>query len=74
MRASGNATALTLNPAPSNPPSQATPPPGNPSLNQVAINFSNPGTATGAIHISFTPTNQTTSNNGNCNNGDVNPA
>ena len=77
-QAPGNASALTLNPAPTTPPSQSQPiSPNNPPNNQVGINFQS-NTATANIsRVSFTPSSQpgtNTANSQTSKNNDVNTA
>jgi hypothetical protein len=76
-QAPGNATALTLNPAPANPPSQSQPGSNSSPSNPVSINFQNPNTTVNVTRVSFTtastPSNTTTASNQTGNN-DVNTA
>jgi hypothetical protein len=74
VQAAGNAGALTLNPAPANSPSQFTPTSNTLPPSQVAINFSTPNTGTNFARVSFTPNGQSTANNQNNDNNNVNPA
>src|SRR5262249_48752108 len=75
-QAPGNSTALTLNPAPANPPSQSTPPANSTPSNQVGINFSNPSATANGTRVAFTtPGTRMAKNNGQTNsNNDVNTA
>src|SRR5262249_10348713 len=76
-QAAGNATALTLNPAPANPPSQTTPTTNTTPSSQVGINFSNPSTTANVTRVSFTPSSPSgtrTANSQTSNNNDVNTA
>jgi filamentous hemagglutinin family protein len=75
-QAPGNATALTLNPAPANPPSQSVPGSNSSPSSQTSINFQNTNTTANFTRVSFTPSSQPGTNTANNqpNNNDVNTA
>jgi MBG domain (YGX type) len=74
-QAPGNTTALTLNPAPQNPPSQSVPSSTPSSSSQVGITFQNPSTTANVTRVSFTTSAPGTTTAGNqTGSNDVNTA